>query len=189
MMNLALEKINTLTGYDILLASAQKKKQLLERRRRNLGESIDTFRKRMDDLEKESAETQSILIALTATYNSLPEGSRDRVSMNVDIKRRELRQARLDKKAFTCNIRALLIKQLQYNRLDAQVLAIDCYIALLENKRMALRRVFSRVIHKASALRPPVVHLKSRFKKGRTNRLHQKPQPIHQNRQRYSWRT
>lgn len=164
-MNYSLDKINTLAGCDLLLASAQQKKQMLERKRRNLGESIDNFRKRIDNINKESAEVLTMLAAYTTAYHALPEVSKYKIRMNVKVKRLELRMARLEKKAFTCNELALLSKQLRYNKLDAQLSAIDHYIATVENKKTVLGQALLRVTYKAPALRFPVIRTKSRLEK------------------------
>lgn len=163
-MNYSLEKINTLAGCDLLVASAQKTKLLLERKRRSLGESIAAFGKRLDRLDKESAEVQVVLAAYTMAYHALPEGSKYKAAMNVEVKRLELREARLAKKALTCNARALLSKQLRYNKLDVQVSAIESYITLVENRKAALGKSTLRVTYTAPALRSPV-RLRSRFEK------------------------
>jgi hypothetical protein len=163
-MNYSIEKINTLAGCDLLVASAQKKKLMLERKRRNLGESIEAFSKRLDQLIRDLAEVQIVLTAYTNAYHALPEGCKYKASMNVEVKRLELRKARLEKRAFTCNVQALLSKQLRYNKLDAQVSAIESYITLVENKKTVLGQAILRVTYTAPALRPPV-RLKSRFEK------------------------
>lgn len=137
-MKYSFEKITTVAECDGLLAVAQKKKTRLERRRRNLRESIDAYGKRMDRNGQESALVQAKLEILTAAYHALPEGSRDKVCMNIEVKRLELRKALLEKKTLTCNVPALLARQLHYNRLDSQVSAIDSYIIAVQNKRTAL---------------------------------------------------
>jgi len=97
-MKYVLERISTVQACDALLAEAKKKKLYLERRVRNLGESLVTFRKRLDQLHQESVEIQSSLEAFTGVYGSLLEG-RDKVNMKIRIKRLELQQAMLEKKS------------------------------------------------------------------------------------------
>jgi hypothetical protein len=137
-MNYSLEKISTVAGCDTLLALAQKKKQGLERQRCNLGESIGNFGERVDQLGSELASVQSLLKAFTTLYNTLPDGSMDKLSINVEVKRLEVREAQLYKMALTYNVRSLHTKQVNYNRLDGQVSAIDNYITAVQDKRMAL---------------------------------------------------
>jgi hypothetical protein len=168
-MKYSLEKISTVQACDTLLASAQKKKQTLEIKRRNLGESIDTFRKRLDHLGNETIEVQLLLAAHTTAYHALAEGSKYKASINVKVKRLELRQARLDKKAYTCNLPALLAKELKYNKLDNQVAAIDSYIALVQNKRMALGHAAPGIGIAATFLPSPAVHQKSQSEKEMDN--------------------
>jgi hypothetical protein len=158
-MKYLLEKISTVAACDHLLTLAQKRKQNLERKRRNLGESIDTFRNRLDQIDKDSITVQSILDAFTKAYNELPDG-KDKINTTIKIKRLELRKAQLVKKAFTCNVQSLLSKQVRYNKLDSQVSAIDSYIAAVQNKRTALSHDLS-VYQAAATLHAPVVHQNS----------------------------
>jgi hypothetical protein len=136
-MQYVLDRISTVQACDALLAGAQKKKQNLERRRRILGESMDAFRKRLDQVSREAAQVQSIREAFTAAYESLPEG-KYKADMKIKVKRLELRQAMLEKKMCTCNVGALLVKELQYNHLDSQVLALENYITAVAQRRMVL---------------------------------------------------
>jgi len=136
-MQYVLERISTVQACHALLAGAQKKKQYLERRRRSLGESIDTFRKRLDQVNQEVAQVRSIREAFTAAYESLPEG-KYKVDMKIKVKRLELRQVMLEKKMGTCNVGALLVKELQYNHLNSQVLALENYITAVEQRRTVL---------------------------------------------------
>lgn len=144
-MQYALEKISTVAACDALLASAQKKKQDLERKMRNLGESIGTFRSRLDQIGQDSILVQALLIAYSAAYNALPEGTRDKASMNVKVKRLELRQARLERKAFTCNAHNLLAKEVKYNMLASQMAVLSTYISALENRKTILLHADLRV--------------------------------------------
>jgi chromosome segregation ATPase len=154
-MQYVLERISTVQACDALLAGAKKKKQNLERRVRNLGESLATFRKRLDQVHHESAQVQSLLEAFTGTYGSLPEGM-DKVNMKIRIKRLELQQAMLEKKAITYNVGALLVKEMQYNRLDSQVATLEDYIMAVEQQRVVLEAPALRIIQPAVLLRRPV---------------------------------
>ena len=157
-MKYVLERISTVQACDALLAGAQKKKQNLERRRRNLGESLVTFRKRLDQVHQESAEVQSSLEAFTGAYGSLSEG-KDKMNMKIRIKRLELQQAMLEKKATIYNVGALLVKEMQYNRLDSQVSALEDYIATVEQHKVALEAPALRIIQPAVLLRQPVARV------------------------------
>lgn len=134
-MNYSLEKISTAEACDALLATAQKEKESLERRRRNLGESIDNFDERTGDVGDELVSVQSLLQTFTTAYTALPEGSKDKVNMNLEIKRLEARKAQLDKTVIAYNVYSLLGKQVDYNLLDSQMPIIDAYIAAVQNKR------------------------------------------------------
>ena len=161
-MNYTLDKISTVPACDALLAGAHRKKQTLERRRRNLGESLDKFRQRLDQLHQESAQVQSTLAAFTAAYQALPEG-RDKVDMNVKIKRLELRLAVLEKKAHTYNVGLLLVKEMQFNKLDSQVLALEGYIMEVRLRRMALDMITLPVSPVLTLLREPIVRPRLRL--------------------------
>ena len=154
-MKYVLERISTVQACDALLAGAKKKKQNIERRVRNLAESLDTFRKRLDQVRQEEAEVQSSLEAFTGTYGSLPEG-KDKVNMKIRIKRLELQQAMLEKKATIYNVGALLVKEMQYNRLHSQVAALQDYVAAVEQQRVALEAPALRVVQPTVLLRQPV---------------------------------
>jgi hypothetical protein len=138
LMNYSLEKISTVEVCNTLLASAQKKRYTLARRRRNMGESIDRFIERNSSINTRLISVQVLLEAYTAAYNILAEGSRGRINMNVKIKRLEVRKARLDKMYVKYSAYLLLRKQVDYYRLDSQVLAIDTYIAAVQHKKIAL---------------------------------------------------
>jgi hypothetical protein len=163
-MQYSLNKITTVTACNALLAKAQKVKQTLERKRRNLGESIDTFRERMDRLARERAEVQALLGPFTTCYHALPEG-KYKLDMNVKVKRLELRQARLDMKAFTYNVQALLAKQVKYNLLGQKLAAISHYITTVQNHRAALVNVPEQPGSEAGALRLLVAMRNSRIRK------------------------
>jgi chromosome segregation ATPase len=157
-MKYTLEKISTVLACDVLLAGAKKKKQNLERRVRNLGESLDTFRKRLDQVHQESTEVQSSLEIFTVAHGSLSEG-KDKLNMKIRIKRLELQQAMLEKKATIYNVGALLVKEMQYNRLESQVSVLEDYITVLEQQRVVLEAPVLRIIQPAVLLRQPVARL------------------------------
>jgi hypothetical protein len=155
-MQYSLDKISTVQACDDLLMRAQEKKQTLERRRRNQGESVAAVRKRMDRIEKELANVYASLDALTIAYQAMPEG-KDRMIIHIRIKRLELRQAVLEMQASTCNVANLLVRELKYNRLDSQVLAMEDYIAAVERLKTALLNQPVMGVNRADDLsRPPV---------------------------------
>jgi chromosome segregation ATPase len=154
-MKYVLEKISTVQACDALLAGAKKKKQGIERRLRNVGESLVTFRKRLDQVHQESEQVRSLLEVFTSAYGSLSEG-KDKVNMNIRIKRLELQQAMLEKKATTYNVGALLVKEMQYNRLDSQVAALEEYITDVAQRRAALEAPALRIVQRSALLRQPV---------------------------------
>jgi len=154
-MEYVLEKISTVQACDALLAGAKKKKQNLDRRVRNLGESLVTFRKRLDQAREDSAQVQSLLEVFTGEYGSLSEG-KDKVNMKIRIKRLELQQAMLEKKATIYNVGALLVKEMQYNRLHSQVVALENYIVAVGQQRAALEAPLLRILQPAVLLRQPV---------------------------------
>jgi hypothetical protein len=85
----------------------------------------------------------------------LPEG-RDKVNMKIRIKRLELQQAMLEKKATIYHAGALLVKEMQYNRLHSQVVALEDYITAVEQRRVVLEAPALRVVQPAVSLRLPV---------------------------------
>jgi hypothetical protein len=159
-MRYSLEKVNTLQACDALLTRAQVKKQVLERKRRNLGESIDTFRGRLDEVSQESVLVQSALVAFTAAYEALLEG-RDKASIRVKIKRLEVRMAVLEKKAYTYNVAALLVKEMKYNTLDNQISVLENCITAVEQRKAALGSAALRVIKDAVVSRLPAARQRS----------------------------
>lgn len=162
-MKYSFEKISTVEGYDTLLASAEKQKQRLERKRRNLGESISAFSKRIDEIAAKLAPLEILLKAFTTAYHDLPAG-KDKLRLNVEITRLELRKALLAKRALTCNVPALLSKQAAYNRLGNQVAVLNTFIAALQTRKMALGT--AQVTQPATAfLHAPVGRQKSLQKK------------------------
>lgn len=158
-MQYSLEKISTVQEYGTLLASAEKKKQRLERRRRNLGESISAFSKRIDEIAAKLASLEILLKAFTTAYRDLPAG-KDKLRMNVEVTRLELRKALLAKKALTCNVPALLSKQAAYNRLGNQLTVLNSFIAALQTHKTALGT--AQIAQPATVfLQAPVVRQKS----------------------------
>ena len=156
-MEYALEKITTAQACDALLAGAKKKKLHLERRVRNLGESLVTFHKRLDQVYAESAEVQSSLETFADAYASLSE-SKDKANMKIRIKRLELQQAMLERKAATYNVGALLVKELQYNTLHRQVGTLKGYIAELEQRIMELQTPTLHIVQPAALMRRPAAN-------------------------------
>jgi len=154
-MQYSLEKISTVQACNDLLTRAQQKRRALDRKRRNLGESIRVFRKRMDHIEKELVNVRSSLTALTTAYHAMPEG-KEKAAIHVMVKRLELRQARLEKQAYTCNVAALLVKEMKYNALDSQVSAMDDYAAAVERLKTALGEPALRVVQPNEDLLHPV---------------------------------
>ena len=154
-MNYVLEKISTVQACDALLAGAKKKMQTLTRRVRNLGESLVTFRKRIEQVHQESAEVQLLLDVFTGAYGSLPE-AKYKVNLKIRIKRLVHQQAMLGKKATIYNVGALLAKELQYNKLASQVTALQEYVATVEQLRAALEAPALRILQPAVVLRQPV---------------------------------
>lgn len=153
-MDYSLEKLTTVAECDALLALAVKDKESAERRRRNLGESIETFSKRLDDLNLELASVQLMLETFTPLYHALREGGKDKIHLTVAVKRLELRRAMLLKKALTCNVHALLSKQMRYNLLDRRVAAMADYITALQTRRTMLNVAPLRVARVVDLSRP-----------------------------------
>ena len=144
-MEYTFERIGTIEGYRALLVSAEEKKLKLERRQRNLGEAVDTFRKRLEKFSREAAYVQQTLAAFTTAYYALPEG-KHKLTMNIRIKRLEYRQVWLQIKAYTYNTETLVAKELKYNRLHSQVLAITHYMHTVRRKITAISRAFSEAM-------------------------------------------
>src|SRR5688500_11393262 len=136
-MNYSLEKIETVQACDELLAMAQEEKESLERRRRNLGELIGGFDTRTGEVSDELASVLIMIQTFTGVYNALPEG-KEKVDMNIEIKRLEARKAQLEKSIISYNVYALLGRQVDYNLLDTQVPMVDAYIAAVQNRRAEL---------------------------------------------------
>jgi hypothetical protein len=97
---------------------------------------------------------QLSLKVFTAAYPAFPEG-RDRLNINVKIKRLEVRQARVERRAYTYNAAALLVKELKYNELDSQVTVLARYIITLKQRKIALGKTALRITRNAAVQRPP----------------------------------
>jgi hypothetical protein len=156
-MNYSLEKVSTVQGSDMLLAMAQKKKENLERRRRNLAEEITMFNERASNVARELASVEVLIQTFTAAYNMLPDSSTHKINMNIKIKHLEVYKAKIDRMSITCNAHSLLQKQLAYYRLDSQVSAIDSYIAAIQHRRMKL------VVHAKQRSQKSVYSLRAHF--------------------------
>lgn len=136
-MNYSLEKITTLEACDALLELANKDKETLERRRRNLDESIDTFDERTHDYGTELQSVETLLDTYSGAYDALPEG-KNKMTIFLEIKRLEARKAQLDKSVIGYNASSLIGKQVDYNLLDNQVPVINAYITAIQARRTAL---------------------------------------------------
>jgi hypothetical protein len=133
----SLEKITTVDMCDTLLEVAGKDRESLERRRRNLAETIDNFDERTVNIATEQISVQARLETYTALYAALPEG-KDKINANLEVKRMETRKAQLDKMVIGYNVFVLLDKQVDYNLLESQVSIADAYIAAVQAKKTAL---------------------------------------------------
>jgi hypothetical protein len=133
----SLEKITTTAMCDTLLEVATKDRESLERRRRNLAESLGNFDERTADIGTELTSVQARLSIYTNLYEILPEG-KDKINANLEVKRAEARKALLDKQVVGYNVFALLDKQVDYNLIETQVSIADLYIAAVQAKKTAL---------------------------------------------------
>lgn len=122
---------------DTLLEVATKDRESLERRRRNLAESLGNFDERTADIGTELTSVQARLSIYTNLYEILPEG-KDKINANLEVKRAEARKALLDKQVVGYNVFALLDKQVDYNLIETQVSIADLYIAAVQAKKTAL---------------------------------------------------
>jgi hypothetical protein len=163
-MKYSLEKIDTTQACDALLTKALKKKQTLVRKRRNLGEAIDAFRRRMDKLGEDFALVNTLLRVFTTAYQALPAG-KYKAAINVKVKRLEFRQAVLEKKAYTCNVATLLVKELKYNVLDGQLSALEAYIASVQQLRATLSQAVMHLTPAIDTTRPSAVENGLSFEK------------------------
>jgi hypothetical protein len=136
-MDYSLEKLTTVAECDALLELAVKDKESTERRRRNLGESIDTFDERTGDYGAELESTDTLIETYTAAYEALPEG-KNKLTLLLQIKRLEARKVQLDKLVTGYNANSLIGKQADFNLLDSQVPAHDALIAAIQARRAAL---------------------------------------------------
>jgi hypothetical protein len=136
-MDYSLEKLTTVAECDALLELAVKDKESAERRRRNLGESIDTFGERTGDYSSELESVETLLETYAVAHEALPEG-KNKMTIFLQIKRLEARKAQLDKIVTGYNVNSLIGKQADFNVLDSQVPAIDALIAAVQARRTAL---------------------------------------------------
>jgi hypothetical protein len=136
-MDYALEKLATVAECDALLALATKDKANMERRRRNLSESIATFGQRTGDYGTELQSVETLLQTYSAAYDVLPEGN-NKMTIFLAIKRLETRKAQLAKAVTGYNANSLIGKQTDFNLLDSQVPALDALIAAVQVRRAAL---------------------------------------------------
>ena len=149
-MQYSLKKITTVEQCDTLLTKAEKKKRNLERRKRNLGESLDTFRARLERMNEEALVVTVSIDAFTRAYHALPEG-KYKADMLVKIKRMEVRQASVDLKRLTCNVATLLVKEMKYNTLDSQAAALAEHIAAVKYLRMTIGKRALRISRKSAS--------------------------------------
>ena len=136
-MNYSLEMITTVAACDALLAQAEEDKENLERRRRNLNESIGNFGERTQDYSTEMQAVVTLLETYAVAYDALPEG-KNKMTIYLEMKRLEAKKAQLDKSVTSYNASTLIGKQVDYNLMDNQVPALNTYINALENRRAAL---------------------------------------------------
>jgi hypothetical protein len=136
-MNYSLEMITTIAAIDALLMQAGEDKENLERRRRNLDESIGNFGERTHDYTTELEAVNTLLGTYSAAYDALPEG-KNKLTIYLEMKRLEARKASLDKSVTNYNTSSLVGKQVDYNLLDNQVPVITAYITALQARRAAL---------------------------------------------------
>lgn len=136
-MNYSLEKIGTVATCDTLLVQARQKKQSLERKRRNLGEAIDAFRKQMNEIGPDLALTRSMLDTFTTASAAMPEG-KDKMKTVIKVRQLEARHAVLEQKTRRYHVHALLAKELAFMKLDSQVSVMERYIDAVETLRAAL---------------------------------------------------
>jgi prefoldin subunit 5 len=120
-----------------MLASARQVKEKLERKRRNLGEAITRLHERIRNISTRLASVQVLLEAYTTAYHTVHR-SRQKASLNVKVKRLEVRKARLDRMSIANNVSSLLKKQAGYYGLDRQVSLIDAYIASVQRRKVIL---------------------------------------------------
>jgi hypothetical protein len=136
-MDYSLEMIITVAECDALLALATEDKETLERRRRNLDESIGNFGERTQEYSTELQSVITLLETYSAAYDVLPEG-KNKMTIYLEMKRLETRKAQLDKSVTSYNTSSLIGKQVDFNLLDNQVPVIDAYITALQARRTAL---------------------------------------------------
>jgi hypothetical protein len=91
-MNYSLEMLTTVAECDALLHLAGEDKETLERRRRNLDESIGNFGERTHDYSTEMQSVVTLLETYTLAYDALPEG-KNKMTIYLEMKRLEARKA------------------------------------------------------------------------------------------------
>jgi len=136
-MNYSLEMITTVAECDALLALAGEDKETLERRRRNLDESIGNFGERTHEYSTDLQSVVTLLETYATAYDALPEG-KNKMTIYLEMKRLEARKAQLDKSVTSYNTSSLIGKQVDFNLLDNQVPVINAYITALQTRRTAL---------------------------------------------------
>lgn len=136
-MDYNLDQITTVEDCDILIATATKEKENLERRLRNLGESIETFGERTASIGEEMASALSLLDTYNVVYPTLPDG-KDKATIKLQIERTETRVALLEKSSLSYNSSVLLGRQFDYNALDKQIPEAENYVTALETRKAEL---------------------------------------------------
>ena len=143
-MNYSLEMITTIAECDALLLVAGEDKESLERRRRNLDETIGNFGDRTHNYGTELQATQTLLTTYNAAYDALPEG-KNKATIYLEMKRLEARKAQLEKSVTSYNASSLINKQADFNLLDSQVPVVTAFIAAIQTRRAALANGTLRV--------------------------------------------
>lgn len=136
-MDYSLEMITTVAECDALLLQAGEDQETLERRRRNLDESIGNFGERTHDYSTEMQSVITLLETYTLAYDALPEG-KNKMTIYLEMKRMETRKAQLDKSVASYNASSLIGKQVDLNLLTTQLPMLMAYIAALQARRTAL---------------------------------------------------
>jgi len=154
-MNYSLEMIDTVPACNTLRAQAQRKRQMLELKRSNAGETIGRFRRQMDVIARDIALTQSSLAAFTAASATLPEG-KDKMNMVIKVKRLEIQQVLLKKKAGSYDVKSLLAREMTYAALDSQVSVVAQYITDIDTRIATLSQPVSPALSVGPA--PAVSH-------------------------------
>lgn len=132
-----MEMITTVAECEALLQLAGEDRENLERRRRNLDESIGNFGERTAEYSTELQAVNTLLETYAVAYDALPEG-KNKMTIYLEMKRLETRKAQLDKSVTSYNTSSLIGKQVDFNLLDNQVPVINAYITALQARRTAL---------------------------------------------------